>query len=155
MKKVVGVIGESSASPENYRLAYEVGSSLARAGIVVVTGGLSGVMEAASRGAREAGGITLGILPGDERSDANPYVDIPVVTGMGYARNSIVVRSSQGIIAIGGRYGTLSEIALALDAGLPVAALSSWNLEAPGKPSVPIYRAKDPEDAVKFILSRI
>jgi len=155
VKKVIGVIGESSASPENYRIAYEVGARLARAGVVVVTGGLSGVMEAASKGAREAGGLTLGILPGGKRSDANPYVDIPVVTGMGHARNSIVVRSSQGVIAVGGWYGTLSEIALALDAGIPVAALSSWNLEAPGKPSVPIYRAKDPEDAVNFVLSRI
>ncbi|NIO20775.1 MAG: TIGR00725 family protein, partial [Candidatus Aenigmarchaeota archaeon] len=93
--------------------AYEVGREIAKRDIVLVSGGMSGVMEAACRGAKTEGGLTVGIIPGTEKSEANPYVDIPVVTGMGHGRNIIVVRSSDAIIAIGGSYGTLSEIAFA------------------------------------------
>jgi uncharacterized protein (TIGR00725 family) len=96
---------------------------------MVVTGGLGGVMEAACRGAHEAGGTTIGILPGTERSDANPFVDVAIPTGMGEARNALVVRSADALIAIGGAYGTLSEVALALKAGKRVAGLGTWEID--------------------------
>lgn len=102
---------------------------LADAGAVVVTGGCSGVMEAASKGAHEAGGTTLGILPGTDRGEANEWVSVAVPTGMGEARNALVVRAADALIAIGGAWGTLSEIALARKAGKPVAGLASWELE--------------------------
>ena len=112
-------------------------------------------MEAVAKGAREAGGLTIGILPGTLRASANAFIDVAIVTGIGYARNVIVVRSADAVIAIGGFYGTLTEIGFALDAKIPVAALASWEFTIPGKPAPPVYRAKDPEDAVRFVLSRI
>jgi uncharacterized protein (TIGR00725 family) len=96
---------------------------------VVVCGGLGGVMEAACRGAREAGGLTVGILPGLDRSAANPYVEVALPTGLGEGRNLLVVRAADALIAVGGGYGTLSEIALALKAGKPVVGLGSWEIE--------------------------
>jgi len=116
-QKAIGVIGESQATKENYENAYEVGKLLASSGAALVCGGLSGVMEAACKGAKDAGGLTIGIIPSLDKSSANPYVDIVIPTGMGYARNVIVVRSADAIIAIGGRFGTLTEIGDALDAG--------------------------------------
>ena len=109
--KFIAVIGGSQCSAQEAQLAEEAGQELARRGAVLVCGGLGGVMEAACRGASSEGGITIGILPGDNRQAANPYVQIPIVTGMGYARNVAVVKSAQAAIAIGGSYGTLSEIA--------------------------------------------
>jgi uncharacterized protein (TIGR00725 family) len=106
-----------------------VGRLLAGRDVLVVTGGLGGVMEAASRGAREAGGETLGILPGLDRDAANEYVDVAVPTGLGEARNALVVRAADVLIAVGGGYGTLSEIALALKAGKPVVGLGSFELD--------------------------
>jgi uncharacterized protein (TIGR00725 family) len=110
-------------------VAEEAGRLLAEAGAIVVTGGRSGVMEAASKGAREAGGTTLGILPDADRSLANPWLTVAVPTGMGEARNALVVRAADGVIAVGGEWGTLSEIALARKTGKPVVALESWELE--------------------------
>jgi uncharacterized protein (TIGR00725 family) len=106
-----------------------VGRALAARDAVVVTGGLAGVMEAACRGAREGGGTTLGILPGLDRGDANPYVDLAVPTGMGEARNALVVRAADAVVAVGGGYGTLSEIALALKGGKPVVGIGSWEID--------------------------
>ena len=106
-----------------------MGRLLAEAGAILVTGGVSGVMEAASKGAREAGGTTLGILPGADRRDANPWVAVAVPTGMGEARNALVVRAADALVAVGGAWGTLSEIALARKAGKPVAGLDSWDLD--------------------------
>jgi len=107
-KLFIAVIGGSECSPEEAKMAEEVGRELALRGATIVCGGLGGVMEAACRGAHSAKGITVGILPGDDREAANPHVDIPIVTGMGYARNAIVVKSAQAVIAIAGSYGTLS-----------------------------------------------
>jgi len=121
----IGVIGSGDCSPEIYQLAYEVGQGIARAGARLICGGLGGVMEAAAKGAKEAGGLTIGILPGTSPDEANPYIDIPIVTDMGHARNIIVVRSSQAIIAVSGSYGTLSEIALALKIGIAVVGLKT------------------------------
>ncbi len=144
----IAVIGGSECSEEVARLAEAVGQELARRGAVVVCGGLGGVMEAACRGAKAEGGTTVGILPGHSRADANPYVDIPIVTGIGYARNTIVVRSAEAVIAIDGGFGTLSEIAHALQEGIPVIGLHTWSLSQGGTPDDSIILAESPADAV-------
>lgn len=124
--KMIGVIGAGSCSRETYELARRVGAGIARMGATLVCGGLGGVMEGACRGAHEVGGQAVGILPGPDRAQANPYVTIPVVTDLGHARNVLVVRSSDLLIAISGGYGTLSEISIALKVGKPVIGLSTW-----------------------------
>ena len=129
---IIAVIGGSDAKPEHVALSEEVGRELARRGVTVVCGGLKGVMEAVCRGAKEEGGTTIGILPGRSSGDANSHVDIPIVTSMGYARNVIVVHTGEAVIAIGGAFGTLSEIAHALGEGIPVISLNSWPLTIRG-----------------------
>ncbi len=153
---IVAVVGDGSCPEDIARLAEEVGRLLAQKGATVICGGLGGVMEAACRGAKSAGGLTIGILPGRRRRDANPFVDVPIVTGMGEARNVIVVSSSQAVIAVSGGYGTLSEIAHALKLGIPVVGLGSWNLSKEGGPAeVGITQARDATDAVQkaFLLA--
>jgi uncharacterized protein (TIGR00725 family) len=130
----VAVIGASECTAAQAILAEEVGRRIAEAGWVLYTGGLAGVMEAASRGARGAGGRVVGILPGAAASDANPHVEIPIATGMGHARNVVLVQSVDAVVAIGGGHGTLSEIAVALKLGRPLVALESW--EIPGVDAV-------------------
>ncbi|MBX5469068.1 MAG: TIGR00725 family protein [Thermoleophilaceae bacterium] len=124
----VAVAGPGEGSDAEREAAREVGRRLAEAGALLVCGGLGGVMEAACRGAKEAGGATLGLLPGSDRRAANPYVDVAVPTGLGEARNALVVRAADALVAIGGAFGTLSEIALALKAGKPVVGLSTWDI---------------------------
>jgi uncharacterized protein (TIGR00725 family) len=125
----VAVVGPSEATPEEIEHAAEVGRLLAARGAVVVCGGLGGVMEAVSRGAHGAAGTVLGILPGTERADANEHVTIALATGMGEMRNALVVRAVDAVIAVGGAYGTLSEIALALRTGVPVVGIGTWKLD--------------------------
>lgn len=153
METVVAVIGGSTCSPEESRIAEAVGRELALRGIMVACGGLGGVMEAAARGAYLAGGVTIGILPGNSREEANPYIRIPIVTGMGYARNAILVKSAQAVIAIGGAFGTLSEIAFALQYDLPVVGINTWSLCRNGKEQNCIVRAEGAEEAVEKALS--
>jgi uncharacterized protein (TIGR00725 family) len=154
-KPLISVIGASnSCTADDYKLAEEVGRELARRGAILICGGLDGVMEAACRGAAAEGGLTVGILPGNKRDDANPYVNIPIVTGLGYARNSIVAKSGQAVIAIGGSYGTLSEIAYALQGNIPVIGLGTWSLATSEGPDKSIIMAKDAADAVKKALDR-
>jgi len=147
--RFIAVIGGSRPSAEEAELAEAVGRELARQGITLVCGGLGGVMEASCRGASAEGGITVGILPGDSRQDANPYVKIPIVTGMGYARNMAVVKSAQAVIAVGGNYGTLSEISYALDNGIPVVGLKTWSLAKNGRKDEAIVVVNTPAEAVK------
>ena len=147
-QKFIAVIGGSQCSKEEAKLAEAVGRELARRGAILVCGGLSGVMEAVCKGAQSEGGITIGILPGDNRQAANPYVQIPIVTGIGYTRNVIVVKSAQAIIAIDGNYGTLSEISHALQNGIPVIGLNTWALSKNGQPDNSIILAQDPTEAV-------
>ena len=147
-KKIIAVIGGGQPSLEEARLAEEVGRELARQGATLVCGGLGGVMEAACRGAHSEGGVTIGILSGDSAKTANPYVQIPIVTGMGYARNVIVVKSAQAVIAIGGSYGTLSEIAHALQNDIPVIGLNTWSLSKNNQPDNSIIPAQNPTEAV-------
>ena len=152
-KRIIAVIGGGEPSPEEAKLAEEVGRELARQGATLVCGGLGGVMEAACRGASSEGGVTIGILPGDSPEAANPYVQIPIVTGIGYARNIVVVKSAQAAIAVGGSYGTLSEIAHALSFGIPVVGLNTWSLSRNGQPDNSIILAQNPTEAVNKALS--
>jgi uncharacterized protein (TIGR00725 family) len=126
----IGVIGAGSCTEKQAYAAFRVGREIALQNAVLVCGGLGGVMEAACRGAKDAGGITVGLLPTSRKDDANPYVDIIIVTNMGHARNSIVAHSSDVLIAVGGEYGTLSEIALGLKIGKPVVTLENrWDIK--------------------------
>lgn len=144
------MVGGYKCSPEIEALAEEVGKELAKAGAVLVCGGLGGVMEAACRGAASAGGKTIGILPGGERHEANPYVQFALPTGLGHARNVIVAQSAQAVIALDGSYGTLSEIALALNKGIPVIGLKTWQLFLDGKEDRGIVVARNAREAVRL-----
>ncbi len=148
-KRLIAVIGGSQASKQEIKTAEDVGRELAKRGAAVVCGGLGGVMEAACRGASSEGGITIGILPGENRHNANQYVQIPIVTGMGYARNVAVVKSAQAVIAIGGSYGTLSEIGHAIQSGIPVIGIDTWSLAKGGKINSSITPAENAIDAVE------
>ncbi len=152
MGPLIGVIGGSAATPEEASLAEAVGRRLAEAGAILICGGQEGVMEAACRGAWEAGGLTIGVLPGTDRADANPYVSIPIVTGIGHARNIIIAYTAQAVIAIGGSYGTLSEIAYSLAFDTPVVGLRTWSMERESHVRVPVIRTTGPEDAVEQAL---
>lgn len=148
----IAVIGAGRANAAEIEQAEAVGHGLATAGAVLVCGGLGGVMEAACRGAKAAGGTTLGILPGADRGAANPWVDVAVPTGLGEARNALVVRAADGLIAVGGEYGTLSEIALALKAAKPVVGLATWTID---REPDPIQRAWDAAEAVTLALAAV
>ena len=150
---IIAVIGDSSCSPEEAKLAESVGGLLAQRGATIVCGGLGGVMEAVCRGAKSKGGLTVGILPGKNSNMANPWVDIPVVTGIGEARNVAVVTSAQAVIAIGGGYGTLSEIAYALKSSIPVIGLNTWSLSRNGREDDSIIRAHSATEAVDKAIS--
>jgi uncharacterized protein (TIGR00725 family) len=149
----VSVIGGGDCEAADRALAEEVGRLLAREGATLVCGGLGGVMEAAARGAKEAGGITIGILPGHDRSAANPYLDYVLTTGIGHARNLAVVSSGDAVIAIGGGYGTLSEIGLAAKIGRPVVILGGWLVENPGR-AAGIHYASTADEALALITGR-
>lgn len=142
----VSVIGGSTVEDEEYDTARQLGKALAERGHTAVCGGLTGVMEAVCRGAREAGGETIGILPGEDRGAANEYVETTIATGMGNARNALVVLNGDAAIAVDGSTGTLSEIALALDAGLPVAGLDTHDIDG-------VEAVDTPTAAVSYIES--
>jgi uncharacterized protein (TIGR00725 family) len=148
----IAVVGPGEPTAAEYETAVEVGRGLAEAGAVVVTGGLGGVMEAACRGAKSAGGATVGILPGTREDAANEWVDLALPTGLGEARNAIVVRSSVGLVAIGGGYGTLSEIAFALKAAKPVVGIGTWEVARGGSTDRAIMRTPGAAEAVALVL---
>jgi uncharacterized protein (TIGR00725 family) len=150
---LVAVIGAAACTPQEANAAEKVGTALAEGGATVLCGGRGGVMEAACRGARRAGGLTVGILPNDDPSLANPYVDVAIATGLGEARNVIIARTARAVVAIGGRYGTLSEIAFAVKLGVPVIGVKTWGLVPPGEgPSPPILYIDDPVEAARRAL---
>ncbi|MCL2707233.1 MAG: TIGR00725 family protein [Dehalococcoidia bacterium] len=151
-QKFIAVIGGSQATPAELAAAEQVGRELARAGVALVCGGMGGVMEAACKGARLEDGLTIGILPGESRLHANEYVTIPIVTGIGHARNLTVIKSAHAVIAIGGSYGTLSEIGHALQSGLPIIGLGTWTIYRKGTEKIPIIEVKTPAEAVKTAL---
>jgi uncharacterized protein (TIGR00725 family) len=151
-ERYIGVVGASAGTPAELALGEAVGRHLAEAGAVLVCGGMGGVMEAAAGGCSKAGGKAVGILPGDSRLDANPYLTVAVATGMGEARNAVVVRTADAVIAIHGEFGTLSEIALALKMGKPVVGVGTWELSKAGVPVESIVRATTAEEAVRDAL---
>jgi len=146
--KIIGVIGGSTCSEEIYNIAYEVGRYIAKKGNILICGGLGGVMEAACKGAKRENGLTIGILPTNDKNSKNPYVDIPIVTGMGEARNIIIVKSSDGIIAIDGGYGTLSELAFCGVLNVPVVLIKSWDIGIG-------LKEDNPEKAVDLLIKLI
>ncbi|MEO0291285.1 MAG: TIGR00725 family protein [candidate division WOR-3 bacterium] len=146
MQKLIGVIGGSNCTKEIYEIAYEVGKNIAKSGNILICGGLSGVMEAACRGAYEAGGLTIGILPGDSKEESNKWVKIPIITGMGMARNVIIVKSSDAVIAIDGEYGTLMELAICSKLNKPLV-----KVKVPFKINTGIEE-DNPEKAVELLL---
>ncbi len=153
----IGVIGGAHASPETLATAYETGKYIANNNAVLVCGGLGGVMEAASRGASENGGVVVGIIPGTDKSAANPYVRIVIPSGMGYARNTLVVNAADVLIAFPGAFGTLSEIGFALNAGKTVIYLpGAWNLQKIGPVDASLYKeAFDAHGAVGLALDAL
>jgi uncharacterized protein (TIGR00725 family) len=148
----IAVIGAGDAAERQIAEAEAVGRGLASAGAVIVCGGLGGVMAAACRGAKSAGGTTVGMLPGTDRAAANEWVDIAIATGVGEMRNVLVVRAADAVVAIGGEYGTLSEVAFALKTGKPVVGLGTWTLD---RNPDPIVRAADPDEAVARALAAV
>ncbi len=146
--QAVGVIGAANPSDKHYQYAVRVGKLLAERGLMIICGGLGGVMEGVCRGASEADGLTVGILPGDQPQSANPYVRIAIATGMGEARNKIIINSCKAFIAISGGYGTLSEIAFALASGKTVIGLETWEIEG-------VIKADTPERAVNLLLESL
>jgi hypothetical protein len=140
----VGVIGGYECSKKEYKVAQTLGRLIAKEGWILICGGHSGVMEAACLGAKKNGGLTVGILPSSGGEGANPYLDVKIPTGLGYARNILVVRASDVIIAINGKFGTLSEIAFALCEGKPVLGIETWNIKG-------IIKVKNPQEAIRVV----
>ena len=148
-ERTIAVIGAGTCDEETAARARQVGRLLARSGCILVNGGLGGVMEAASEGARAAGGTVVGILPSADPGDANPHVTVAIATGMGDARNAIIANTAAGFLAIAGAYGTLSEIAFALKRNKPVVSLGSWEVDPR------VQRAETPEAAVRTLLDLV
>ena len=140
-QKFIAVIGAGIADEPILKVAEEVGRFIARRKAILLCGGLGGVMEAAARGAKSEGGVTVGILPQIHKNEANPYIDLPVATGLGEGRNVIIARTADAMIAIGGEYGTLSEIAFGLNLGKPVIGIATWDIKG-------VIKADNSEDAV-------
>ncbi len=149
MKQLIGIIGAGTCDKRIYALARETGAAVAKNGFGLVCGGLSGVMEGAARGCKENGGLTIGIIPQENADFANAFIDIVIPTGMGIMRNLLVVRSAAGLIAIDGKFGTLSEIAFALQLGKPVVGLQTWDI------SEQIINVKNAEQAVATVMELI
>jgi uncharacterized protein (TIGR00725 family) len=154
-RRLVAVCGESDPQTSLADLAFELGRGIAQRDAVLICGGLTGVMEHAARGARAAGGLTIGLLPGDDPDEANDYVHVAIATGLGHARNAILARTADGVIALGGGLGTLSEIALALRNGRPTIGIQTWRFDRDRRtePELPI--AANPKDALDWLFSRI
>ncbi|MFH1519848.1 MAG: TIGR00725 family protein [Candidatus Omnitrophota bacterium] len=149
MRKInVAVVGGHKASRRAYKIAYEVGELIAKAGWALICGGREGVMEAACRGARSQGGLTVGILPSSDGEDANKYLDVTIPTGLGYARNILVVRAAKAIIAISGEYGTLSEIAFGFNEEKPIVGIDTWDIKG-------IKKVKTAKEAINYIKGKV
>jgi uncharacterized protein (TIGR00725 family) len=149
----VAVVGPGEAVSEATEIAEQLGGELARRGAIVVCGGLGGAMEAACRGAKSAGGLTVGILPGLDRSAANEHVDVAIPTGLGELRNGLIVRSADVVVAVQGEFGTLSEISFALKTGVPVVGIDTWELVKEGRASDAIVRVATAAEAAEAALA--
>lgn len=153
-RKVIAVIGAGECDDDVAAAAYDIGRLVGERGAVLVTGGLTGVMEAASRGAHDVGSLVIGILPGIDSDDANPSVDVAIPTGMGQLRNGLVVSTAGAVIAVSGEWGTLSEIGFALKLGKPVIGWRTWELSRGGTAPVGVHAATTPEEAVREAFAR-
>jgi uncharacterized protein (TIGR00725 family) len=154
-RRLVAVCGESDPQTSLAELAFELGRAIALRDAVLICGGLTGVMEHAARGARAAGGLTVGLLPGDDPDEANRYIDLAIATGLGHARNAVLARTADGVVALGGGLGTLSEIALALRNGRPAIGIRTWRFDRDGRvePELPI--AANVNDALDWLFARM
>ncbi len=152
MKLHIGVLGPHTTTGEQYKLGQAVGAEIAKAGAVLFCGGLDGMMRAAAEGAKTAGGQTVGILPGTDKSTANEFIDIGIPTDLGAYRNALLVRSCDAVIAVHGAYGTLSEIAFALRLKVPVVGLNTWTVSRGGRPDPGIHTAQTAEQAVALAI---
>jgi uncharacterized protein (TIGR00725 family) len=152
---IIAVIGAASASEEEQELAEEVGRRLAESGAALICGGRGGVMEAACRGAHAAGGLTVGILPGTDPEAGNPYLSLALPTGLGQARNAVVVMAAEAVIAIGGGHGTLSEIGHALKAGRPFVGIRTWKANRSDSSRSEIPTARTPQEAVERMMEAV
>ena len=150
---VIAIIGAAICSPAQVEIAEAVGRLLAERGVILVCGGRGGVMEAACRGAQQAGGITIGILPGTDPRDGNPHLSVVIPSGLGHARNALVVQAGKAVIAIGGGYGTLSEISIALKAGRRVIGMDTWHATRSDGEDLCITPTNTPEEAVELALA--
>ena len=154
-RRLVAVCGESDPQTSLADLAFELGHGIAERGAILICGGLTGVMEHAARGARAAGGLTVGLLPGDEPDDANAYIDLAIATGLGHARNAVLARTADGVVALGGGLGTLSEIALALRNGRPTIGIQTWRFDRQGRTEPELPTAGNVNDALTWLFARM
>jgi uncharacterized protein (TIGR00725 family) len=154
-RRLVAVCGESDPRTSLAELAFELGRGIAERDAVLICGGLTGVMEHAARGARAAGGLTIGLLPGDEPSAANQYVDLAIATGLGDARNAILAGTADGVVALGGGLGTLSEIALALRNRRPVIGIRTWRFDRDGRTEPELPTAANPHEALEWLFAHM
>jgi uncharacterized protein (TIGR00725 family) len=154
-RRLVAVCGESDPQTSLSDLAFELGRGIAERNAVLICGGLTGVMEHAARGARAAGGLTIGLLPGDDTDEANQYIDVAIATGLGHARNAILALTADGVVAVGGGLGTLSEIALALRNRRPAVGIQTWRFDRDGRtePELPVVAS--PKDALDWLFARM
>jgi uncharacterized protein (TIGR00725 family) len=151
----VAVCGESDPQTPLKDLAFELGRGIAGRNAVLVCGGLTGVMEHAARGARAAGGLTVGLLPGDDPNEANEYIDVAIATGLGHARNAILARTADGVVAVGGGLGTLSEIALALRNGRPAIGIKTWHFDRPSRTEPQLPVADNAAEALDWLFAQM
>ncbi len=154
-RRLIAVCGESNPQTALSEDAFRLGQAIAQRGAILLCGGLTGVMEHAARGARAAGGLTIGLLPGEDPAAANPYVDIVIATGLGHGRNAVLVLSADGVIALGGGLGTLSEIALAVRSGRPAVGVRSWRYERDDQTEPGLPLVADVEEAVRWLFARL
>ena len=154
-RRLVAVCGESDPQTSLANLAFELGRGIAERGAVLICGGLTGVMEHAARGARSAGGLTIGLLPGEDPAEANEYIDVAIASGLGHARNAILARTADGVVALGGGLGTLSEIALALRNGRPTVGIQTWRFDRDRRTEPDLPTAANPHDALEWLFARM
>ena len=151
----MAVCGESDPQTSLAELAFEVGQGIAARGAVLICGGLTGVMEHAARGARAAGGLTVGLLPGDDPDAANRFIDIAIATGLGHGRNAVLALTADGVIAVGGGVGTLSEIALALSNRRPIIGIRTWHFDRDGRTEPELTVAPNAHEALSWLFARM
>ena len=154
-RRLVAVCGESDPQTSLTDLAFELGRGIAERDAVLICGGLTGVMEHAARGARAAGGLTIGLLPGDDTNEANPYIDVAIATGLAHARNSILALTADGVVVLGGGLGTMSEVALALRNRRPTIGIRTWRFDREGRTEPELPVAASPKDALDWLFARM